>query len=401
MNKKIVILSLFDGISAGQIAIDRLGIKNYKYYASEIDKYAITVTQANYPNTIQIGNVSNISYKDGVLHSEQGEFNVGEVDLIIGGFPCTNLSISGRREGMSTIDNVEILSLNQYLKLKNKGVEFTGQSYLFWEFVRLINEIKPKYFLAENVRMQKKWKDVITNYLRVEPIEINSAKLSAQNRNRLYWTNIPNINQPEDLGLTLRSIVHENVDLEKSAVMKNGKAYTLTASYDGAIPYNSYKRKQRSMLFEMLKEYKVPFDNTLHVLNKNVDEGKMGYFIKDSQANRVYYLNNKSVTLMGNAGGGAAKMGQYYFGDIDLTKFHGEVELDKNKKHFILENIKDVGVLFEGYIRKLTPIECEKLQTVPTNYTNHVSNTQRYKMLGNGFTVDVIKHILSFADWNV
>lgn len=200
MNKKIVILSLFDGISAGQIAIDRLGIKNYKYYASEIDKYAITVTQANYPNTIQIGNVSNISYKDGVLHSEQGEFNVGEVDLIIGGFPCTNLSISGRREGMSTIDNVEILSLNQYLKLKNKGVEFTGQSYLFWEFVRLINEIKPKYFLAENVRMQKKWKDVITNYLRVEPIEINSAKLSAQNRNRLYWTNIPNINQPEDLG---------------------------------------------------------------------------------------------------------------------------------------------------------------------------------------------------------
>lgn len=183
--------------------------------------------------------------------------------------------------------------------------------------------------------------------------------------------------------------------------MKNGKAYTLTASYDGAIPYNSYKRKQRSMLFEMLKEYKVPFDNTLHFLNKSVDEGKMGFFRKDSQANRVYYLNDKGVTLMGNVVGGDAKMGQYYFGDIDLSKFYGEVELEKNKKYFILENVDDVGVLFEGYIRKLTPIECEQLQTVPINYTNYVSNTQRYKMLGNGFTVDVIKHILSFTNWNV
>ena len=189
--------------------------------------------------------------------------------------------------------------------------------------------------------MKKEYEDVITEYLGVEPIEINSSLVSAQRRKRLYWTNIPGVQLPADKGILLENIVHEN---------------------EPDPPAN-------------LDDYKVPFDDTFQILNSEVQKGKIGYFRKDSQANRVYSIHGKAVTLCGEAGGGAAKMGQYLFGTLPAQARH--------------------GILIDGYIRKLTPIECERLQNLPDNYTlaDGVPDPQRYKTLGNGWTVDVIAHI--------
>jgi len=371
------VLSLFDGISCGQVALERAGIKVGNYYASEIDKYAISVTQRNYPNTIQLGDVTEV----------KGEV-LPKIDLLIGGSPCQGFSFAGKQLNFEDV-----------------------RSKLFFEYVRILKETKPKYFLLENVKMKKEYQDVISEYIGVEPIEINSALVSAQNRKRLYWTNIPNIAQPDDKGIKLKNIVHEYVD---------------------------------SMEFEELAEYIVPFDRTLQILDKEVERGKVGYFRKDSQANRVYYIHDKAITLVGEAGGGAAKMGQYLFGEVknnylqyDLTgKGHGSQDqrayyldgkhgtlpstsasskckvlfgcitpdrinkrqngqrFNDGKKFYTLTAQDKHGVLVEGYIRKLTPIECERLQTLPNNYTEGISNSQRYKCLGNGWTVDVIAHIL-------
>ena len=140
------VLSLFDGMSCGQQALERAGIKVNNYFASEIDKYAIQVTMANYPNTKQLGSVVNV---DG--------YSLPKIDILIGGSPCQSFSFAGKRKGMSTKDEQEILTLDHYLELKAEGFEFEGQSYLFWEYMRLLNEVKPKYFLLENVMMGERW----------------------------------------------------------------------------------------------------------------------------------------------------------------------------------------------------------------------------------------------------
>jgi len=190
------VLSLFDGMSCAQIALNRAGIKYDNYYVSEVDKHSIKVTQHNYPNTIQLGDITQINGSD-----------LPTITLMCGGSPCQNLSFAGKMKGMSTKEDIEILTLEQYLDLKRNGFNFQGQSYLFWEYVRLLKEVKPKYFLLENVKMLKKWENIISNVLGLEPIEINSTLVSAQNRRRLYWTNIPNINQPIDKGITLKDII--------------------------------------------------------------------------------------------------------------------------------------------------------------------------------------------------
>lgn len=195
------VLSLFDGMSCGQIALDKLGIKVDNYFASEIDKYAIQVTQKNYPKTIQLGSVVDVK-----------GFDLPKIDLLFGGSPCQSFSFAGKMKGMSTKDEKEILSLEHYLELKNQNFEFEGQSYLFWEYVRLLKEVNPKYFLLENVMMKDKWKSVISETLGVEPIMINSNLVSAQDRKRLYWTNIPNISVPEDKGLYLKDVMEDIVD---------------------------------------------------------------------------------------------------------------------------------------------------------------------------------------------
>lgn len=288
------VLSLFDGISCGRVALERAGIKVNKYYASEIDKYAIQIAQKNYPDTIQLGDVCDIN-NNGFIYSKNGNKKIcyDDIDLLIGGSPCQGFSFAGKQLNFSD-----------------------PRSALFFEFVRLLKELKPKYFLLENVRMKQEFQDIISEHLGVKPIAINSNLVSAQNRYRLYWTNIPNVTQPEDKGIMLKDIVHENVDINSSAVASNNKAHSLTASYNGAVAWNSFERKQRTMLFEQLTEYIVPFDKTLKILEKEVQRGKVGYFRKDSQANRVYFIHDKAITLCGDAGGGAAKMGQYLFGCI-------------------------------------------------------------------------------------
>lgn len=206
INDKINVLSLFDGISCGQIALERVGIKVNKYYASEIDKYSIEVTQHNYPNTIQLGNVLDINTR-----------NLPQINLIMGGSPCQGFSFAGKQ-----------LNFND------------PRSKLFFEYVRVLNEVKDKnpnvYFLLENVKMKKESEAVITEILGVEPIEINSALVSAQNRKRLYWTNIPNIKQPKDKNILIRDILENNGDFEfvHDNIYKNGKRRGISWQYDGS-----------------------------------------------------------------------------------------------------------------------------------------------------------------------
>jgi len=293
------VLSLFDGMSCGQIALDRLGIKVDNYFASEIDKYAMQVTSKNYPNTKHIGSVTDI----------KSEY-LPDIHLLIGGSSCQNFSFAGNRIGMSTDEDIDILSLDQYLLLKDSGFSFKGESYLFWEYVRVLRETKPKFFLLENVKMSKKWEDVITKAIGVSPIMINSRVKSAQNRPRLYWTNIPNIeNIEKDSNVTFKDICENEGEI-------NG--YTL-----------SEKATDRAY---------------------------------NNKRSRSFYIDKDKV--------GTLQANQYKQSTDSLFLKYGE-----NKA------------------RKVTPIECERMQTVPDNYTDCVSNTQRYKMLGNGWTIDVIAHI--------
>jgi DNA (cytosine-5)-methyltransferase 3A len=297
------ILSLFDGMSCGQLALNRANVHYGKYYASEIEKNSIKVTQHNFPNTIQLGDVSKVNGKD-----------LDKIDLIMGGSPCQSFSFAGKMKGMATKDEKEILSLDSYLSLKEAGFEFEGESYLFWEYVRLLKETNPTYFLLENVMMKDYWKKVISDTLGVEPIMINSNLVSAQDRKRLYWTNIPNVGQPDDLGLHLRDIMEESV----------ADKYNITERF--------YKKK----------------------------EGTLSY--SKSRGN-IRPPERKSKTLT-TSGHGISNSGS--------------------------TNIK----LSDDYLRIPTPLECERLQTVPDNYTNvGLLDSHRYKMLGNGWTVSVISHI--------
>jgi len=315
------VLSLFDGMSCGQQALERAGFKVDNYFASEIDKYAIQVTMANYPNTIQLGSVVNV---DG--------YSLPKIDLLIGGSPCQSFSFAGKRKGMATKCETEILTLEHYLELKEQGFEFEGQSYLFWEFMRLLNECKPKYFLLENVEMGEKWEKVLSKAIGVNGIHINSSLVSAQNRKRIYWTNIgmqPKgffgdmesiIKQPKDKGILLKDILEREVD-EKYFLSENGKTYCLDTGNTNAVEI------------------------------------------------RAIMLGRSASWGMPENGGGKS------------------YTLCKEQPHGIKSNSR---------IRRLTPIECERLQTVADNYTNHVSDSQRYKMLGNCWTVDVVAFIFSY-----
>jgi len=289
----VVVLSLFDGISCGQVALKRAGIKIDKYFASEIDKYAIQVTQRNHPKTIQLGSVVNIKSKD-----------LPKIDLLIGGSPCQDLSNY------------------KYDRGDVKGLE-GSKSSLFYHFVRLLKETKPKFFLLENVAsMQKKWVDIISKELGVKPIMINSSLVCAAERKRLYWTNIPNITQPKDKKIFLKDIVFINNIPEKYWYSK----YSVT--------YNGSDKKVEA------------------TLNLNGHR----------QAKEVYNLKFKSNTLLCDGDGGnlVKKIFQY------------------------------------GKVRKLIPIEYERIQTLPDNYTQGLSDSRRYSVIGNGWTVDVISHIFSF-----
>lgn len=383
MSKKIKVLSLFDGISCARVALEAIGYE-VEYYASEIDKYALTVTQLRYPDTIQIGDVQNVSMNLGRL-----EFNVGSqkhinfcgpFDLLIGGSPCQDLSIA---------------------KVGRKGLA-GDRSGLFFDYVRILKEVKPKYFVLENVAsMSKASKERITELMGVEPIMINAALVSAQARKRLFWTNIPNIEQPADQGIMLKDIIQNGVVL-------NEKSKTITASYkNGTSIKNVGTHRERQLVW--LKPI-------------NLKPIQIGTLAK-GMSGRIYSLKGKSVTLKAGGGGSGAKTGLYDFKEIIFAR----ASVQKNAEQYSdksptltgamgmgggnvpllmpeAEAMKYKGKYLDGEdrkkngIRPLTPIECERLQSLPDDYTTGISKTQRYKSLGNAFNVEVVKHILSYMD---
>ena len=375
------VLSLFDGLSVGYLALQHAGIEVNKYYASEIDEYALQVSERNYPDIIRLGDVRNWQ-----------EWNVdwANIDLLIGGSPCQGFSFAGKQ-----------------LNFEDE------RSKLFFEYVDILNHLRtvnPNIkFLLENVKMKKEYQDVISDYLGVQPVMIDSALVSAQRRKRLYWTNIADIKQPCDKGILLKDIVHEAADLDtamskswckwfkeradrlinKSYVAVNPeKALTMTA--------RQYLNWNGNFVFECLEKYRVPFSKTLQIIENEIEKGKVGYFKSDSQGNKVYYINNKSVTLCSDAGGLGGRTGLYLFGRITpdrVEKRQNGQRFNDGQKFYTLTATDKHGVLIEGYIRKLTPVECERLQTLPDNYTEGVSDNQRYKMLGNAWTADAIAHI--------
>lgn len=442
------VLSLFDGMSCGQQALERAGIVIDNYFASEIDKYAIQVTMANYPNTKQLGSVVNVN-----------GFNLPKIDLLMGGSPCQSFSFAGKRKGMSTKCETEILTLEHYLELKADGYEFEGQSYLFWEFMRLLNEVKPKYFLLENVEMGEKWEKVLSKAIGVNGVHINSALLSAQNRKRIYWTNIgmiPSglfgdlesiIKQPKDKGILLKDILESKVDnkyfLKDNSFIfdriKNNHPFTPN------IPYTNEKSNCLKIggkgVDDLVKIDNKVNNNTFEIVANGAKEQVVGRKAQeDGTYIRKYEISNdkKAKTLETNKQknnvhikaimlGRSASWGMLENGDgkrytlckeqphgIKITclnenqqkKFNPNINSDKanaltlaqgraGSSDEYMDAVSKIANI-TSRIRRLTPLECERLQTVKDNYTNHVSDSQRYKMLGNGWTVDVIAHIFKY-----
>ena len=466
------VLSLFDGMSCGRIALDQLGIKVDNYYACEIDKYAMQVSQANYPEIIQLGDVCDVKSED-----------LPKIDLILAGSPCQGFSFAGKQLAFDD-----------------------PRSALFFEFIRLLKECKPKYFLLENVRMKKEYLQVISEQVSacypeipfgIEPTMICSSLVSAQSRKRYYWTNIPNVTQPEQKGIVLRDILETRVNQDRLSDMTNqdNKAYkpikvgmnveeVKVRKHEVDIPglqqcildhydkcgknkqqiaeeledkYSTvehYFRKLGSDFFSIpSEEHWLQLKDILGIKTDTFDAQIMEFEYRDGvyeTKQRVYSENGKSPTLTaGNkeqyietsdkpmqvgiatdinghdilkrvysedgksptvntcqGGNREPKVlaGAYRARSIDKdgnrvswkeVKPKQMLELRRDEKSNTVTSVQKDNVLTqdEVYWRKLTPLECERLQTVPDNYTDHVSNSQRFKMLGNGWTIEVIKHI--------
>ena len=369
------VLSLFDGSACTRVALDKLRIPVTRYYASEIDKYAIKVAMKNYPDIVQVGDVSNLHTENGIWWSSKRGIDPIKIDLLVGGSPCQGFSFAGKQLNFDD-----------------------PRSKLFWEYVRLLRELKPTYFLLENVRMKQEYQDVISDALGGKPIAINSRLMSAQNRYRLYWTNIPNVTQPDDKGIVLQDILeHGFADRDKS--------HCLDANYFKGGNLKTYFTKHRRQLV-------FSSDGLCHVGDADIKG--------NDSIKRVYHPSGKAPTLTTMGGGHrepkilcGAWRGRYTVDGVrqdhkhsvkGMTEQRLEVRTDGKTNSLTTVQKDNVAVhfdhdwndtsVFDLEWRKLTPLECERLQTLPDNYTNHVSNTQRYKMLGNGFTVDVIAHIL-------
>ena len=428
--KGIVVCSLFDGMSGTQMALKNLGIKVDTYYASEIDKPAIQITRKNFPDTIHLGDVRDV----------KGEDFIKDIDLVVAGSPCQGFSFAGKQLAFDD-----------------------ERSALFFEFIRILREVKPKYFLLENVRMKKEFQDVISEQISsvypeytsgglfsIEPILINSALVSAQNRNRLYWTNIPGIEQPEDLGIVLRDVL-------ETCSTKSKLTYNTPKQFVSEEAIEKYVQDKNAEVNDTYNKRTVkgdksttirPNNNTANVWvnEKAIRENKPTYNTPKQVGvaadlkgydiiKRVYSENGKSPTLTTMGGGHrepkvAVKGGAIRARSKDSkgkhvgwkeTKPKQVLEIRKDDKSNSLtsatkdsvavskirnksKTVRSGGRLSydrhewdsvdELHWRKLTPLECERLQTFPDNYSEGVSNTQRYKMLGNGFTVRVIEHIL-------
>lgn len=446
----VKILSLFDGMACGMLAMQKAGVEVDEYTAYEIDKYAVQTATHNFPTIKECGDVFKADftqYKD--------------IDYIVGGSPCTYWSIAQKN---------------------NRETEASGLGWeLFSQYVRALKEVKPKFFIYENNKsMSNAIRESITKTFGFEPICINSALVSAQNRQRLYWVGKRNadgtyskvdVKQPEDRGILLKDILNSGDDLTT-----NNKAWTLTARYNGAVAWNTIERCQRNMVIEPVGVTK---DNKAYCLTSGYSNGSgenIGNYaahtlekgcksmvaepirvgalprpngeLSTSQAMRVYSTEGKSVNLVSGGGGMGGKTGLYAVPikvgevgnggqgnriysvegkSVSQTATSGgigsntglyaipvEFENDKPTKATSCADGKTYSVyevknglitikgkeypikLADGYyiIRKLTVSECKRLQTVPEWYEFPVSDSQAYKMLGNGWTVDVIAHLI-------
>ena len=301
------VLSCFDGISCGQVALNRLNIPFETYYASEIDKYAIKVTQKNHPKTKQLGDINNW---------KRWNLDWASIELLMAGFSCQSFSISGKQEGFKDPRgklSLVLVDLLNYAQSKNPNLKF----------------------LFENVKMKTEFRDQLDELFQTKSVEINSALVSAQSRKRLYWTNIGKITQPENKHIYLGDILEEGC-------VDRFKSYCIDANYAKGGNLKQYFEKSRRQLV---------FDTPVRI----------AHYGKGGQGNRVYSKKGKAITLSAQSGGLGPNTGLYYTD--------------------------------QGY-RKLTPIEAERLQTLEDDYTSGISNSQRYKCLGNGWSVDVIVHIL-------
>ena len=344
------VLSLFDGMSCGRLALERAGFPVTNYFASEIDKFAIQVAQANYPDTVHLGDVTGVkAHKNGDLFVplDRGY----KIDLLIGGSPCQGFSWAGKRLNFDD-----------------------PRSALFFEYVRLLRELKPRWFLLENVNMKQEHQDVITEHLGVKPVRINSNLVSAQNRDRLYWTNIPVRSMPENKRVYLKDIL-------ENGFTDRDKSHCIDANYFKGGNLKSYFQKNRRQLV-----FDFADDNGLQLAGEADLKGH-GY------NRRVYHPDGKAPTLCANSGGNLEpKILQ-----VPRGKNKGGIKAEDGKVPTLSGSSWEHNnflAVDDMKWRKLTPIECERLQTVPDGYTAHVSNTQRYRMLGNGWTVDVICHLL-------
>jgi len=294
------VLSLFDGISCGRIALERANIKVDNYYASEIKKTAIKVAKLNYPDTIHIGDVTKVSYKDGVLYTENGNYNIGKIDLLIGGSPCQDFSTCRLLNG----ENIE--------GLKGK------KSRLFYEYLRIKNECNPTYFLLENVKMKKESEIELNNYIGIEGIHINSNLVSYQNRQRIYWTNILNVKIPKDKNINFQDF--KDTD------------------YNYSIKFKVPKTPSRERMW-------------------NNGSGRSGFVACPN------VTNAKKINC--------------------ITR-----KQDRQPNSGLIE--------FDDFCRFLTQHELEQGQTLPIGYTDCLSIRQAQDVIGDGWTVDVIAHILSY-----
>jgi len=334
------VLSLFDGMSCGRIALDRAGILVTNYFSSEIDKHAIKVSEDNYPDITRLGDINDWHFWG---------IDPAKIDIILAGSPCQGFSFAGKQLAFDD-----------------------PRSALFFKFIDILNWVKSHNpnvkFLLENVRMKKEYLDVITEAVGFEPVLINSALLSAQNRQRYYWCNW-NIEQPKDKGITLADII-------ESGVVDREKAFCIDANYwKGGNLKSYFEKNRRQLVFEAKNGKNVTINsNQIYTprtfYETRTEHGKI-------ERKRLSKLKGRDTTPR-------CKKSKHY------------VVCPHEKANCIVtvDSFLNWVIDKDYFCRKLTPIECERLQTVPDNYTKAVSNSQRYKMLGNGWTVDVITHIL-------